>query len=247
LLTVVIWGGGLWLWQNGQDGLSPAAPEPIDIAVNPATFATPTVTATATLTALPTSTPMPTDAPSPEATPTPTLTPTAPPPPSLTPTVVETTTIEADDIVPTSDPLAELAQIVTDANDLLVVYLETGDEVSDEALATLWQGAALADTRAFAEQTRLRYQAPLTVTFTTVETPTVTAIDPTTLSVQTREFWTYEGAQARREALGEYNYTLQLADGDWKIVGYTFRALPVPAELSTITNTTVLTSADTAP
>jgi hypothetical protein len=138
---------------------------------------------------------------------------------------------------------------VADANDLLIVFLENGDEGSDAALELLWQGEALTETRTFANQTRLRYQTPLTVTYTVIETPTVTALSDNTASVQTREFWVYEGPNAKRESLGDYNYTLQETGSVWQVVSYTFRALPIPAELSTLTITTTdtISPAETSP
>jgi hypothetical protein len=75
----------------------------------------------------------------------------------------------------------------------------------------------------------------------------MTILDDDTISVRTREFWTYVGPAARREALGEYDYTLQPDNGTWKIVRYSFRALPVPPELRTITTTDVVTTSSGGP
>ncbi len=140
---------------------------------------------------------------------------------------------------PTLFPLQqdELTQVLDEANTLLIQYLQAPIPAQEAALKTIWIGDALHEIQTFAQTISVKYQTPLTITYRIIGTPTITSTGASSVTIETREFWTFEDADAKKESLSNYVYTLQAKSGGWNIVSYQFNVLPLPTTPIPITNT----------
>jgi hypothetical protein len=251
------WGGLAWFWPSNL--FQPAiTPSPINTitqntvtpthtptnvpSANTSTPAQPTQRATPTATTTATPLPSPTETTAPPPPPTPTLTLTSlPATPTPTPTAV----------LPTATPSSlqpdDPDQLLTIANDSLVQYLEGGAIDDLSVLGGLWAGEALPAVQSFGRQINLKYQQPLSVTYQLIGSPSLTPLAENRIIVQVRELWVFEDSTHRQESLSDYDYTLQLVEGQWRIVAYQFQALPLPTTAIPISNTGIISQTDDGP
>jgi len=237
----LVWGGIAWVWPEFIPRLSSTVTTPAIVqAVLPTATHTPLpATSTATIQpATPTSSPSATPTNIPPTLLPPTATPTATrvvPPASPTPT----SQLPSSGAPQPDDP----GQTLAEANELLIQYLQTPDPDSQTLLETFWAAEALSEVQTFAGKINLKYQKPLTITYTLIGEPVVTPINNDTVVVHSRELWVYQDARGKKESLSDYDYTLQTQDGRWVIIGYQFRVLPLLTTTAPVTSTEVITSA----
>jgi hypothetical protein len=217
-------------------------PTPTSIPTPIPSFA-PQPTATSEPTPIPPPSPSPTPLPA-TSTPVPTATPTPTPiPPTVTPTATPTPTPQA-----TLAP-AEATQVIASveaANDLLraaVVQPSIGNLAELEAY---WQGEALAQAQAFAQDLYERYLRPLEVSFIYVVSPVALQGASSDEAVVTSiETWTYEGPRSSHSERFEFIYTLSRKDDGWVITDYSYRYVSPESLSPTIPATMTITSTAT--
>ncbi len=252
LLWATIWPGLAWLLTGGQLPLMTAARQPA-AAVPVAAPATPTPRPSFT------PTPAPDDAAEAVVLPTATLvvatdTPLLPPSATFTPLPLPTATLRPTSPPPTatatrvlppstlsSEEEAEALQSIIHANNLLVAVMVKPDGQNTSALSLRWRGAALAKVQTFAQDVNQKYNAPLTIRYSTIGVPQISVNAQTgRLQVSSREFWTFESPSATREALVDYQYTLQNINGRRLVVEYDFEVVPLPGNPNAINTTAEL-------
>lgn len=254
LLWAVVWLGLAWLITGGQfPPLVASQPEPAPVVVQLTATATPSPQPAAP-TSTPTGTPSPaetapadaaptatativvatdTPAPRPPTTATATPVPTSPPP-TATPTA--TRVLPAPNL--SSDEQTEVLQGLIHANNLLVAVMEKPDGENTSALSLRWRETALTKVETFAQDVNQKYDAPLIIHYSNIGTPQ-TKVDAQTGRVQviSREFWTFETPSVTREALVDYQYTLQNINDRWLVVQYDFGVVPLPGNPNAINTT----------
>ncbi|HEY85204.1 MAG TPA: hypothetical protein G4N96_08865 [Chloroflexi bacterium] len=264
LLWAIIWGGAVWLFLNSNPTIlratngvqlpvsvtpttltfqpipssTPAPPTPGSVTPKPAaTILIATNTPTATPTPAP---PTPTQAANtPTASPTatrvvslaspsptapPTFTPGPAPPPAFTP-----------------DEETQVFNTLTRANDLLLAAIEAPSDENLAALEAVWQGTALSRATRFVHLINQKYQAPIQASYGIIGAPSIASGAPYELSLESREFWTYQSGGQKKEALSDYKYILQRQGDGWAITFYQFKPVPLFAAPATITTTETIT------
>jgi cytoskeletal protein RodZ len=243
------WGSAAWIWQQPIPIVSSVSMTPLAIqAVSPtATNTSPPVTSPISPTATATTSPSTaTSIPSPSPT-------RVPPSPTLTiATPTATRVVPSPTTMPTIAPSPsislqqnDLAQTLIEANKSLIQYLQAPNSENQTLLEAFWADDALLEVQAFAQKINVKYQRPLTITYTLIDEPIITPIDNTAVTVRSREFWEYEDLNGTKESLSDYEYTLQVKNGGWVITRYQFKVLSLPTTTLPITTTEVITSVET--
>ena len=245
LVWLLVWGGIGWLWVSGLlpvpelalNTLLKREAAPLAAATSVPLTPSPTVTVGNTATLPPTATSAtPVDVTPP--------TPTSPPTDSTGGTAIFTPSTV---LRPTQAAVqqGDFVHRLDEANRSLIQYLQDPQSVGEETLADFWADDALVEARLFAADIALKYQPPLSITYQTLDSATVTPLSPITTTVASREVWTYTAPNRTRSSLGDYVYTFAAREQGWVIVSYEFTILPSPDPLTTtlaITSTEAITS-----
>jgi len=268
LLWMIVWGSAAWLWLNYaptftssavrpatptiQAHSSPSAGQAFQPAPSPTIGPTATsistpeptatiVIATDTPTSSPTAAPLPSAAPSNTPIASPTSTTVVATPQALPATATPTPTILSPPAARSLDEEAGVFDAIASANNLLVEAIQAPTDANLAALESVWQGQALDQVGHFVRQVNQKYPFPLQVRYSIIGLPKVVSDTASTgLLVQSREFWTFEAEDRRREALSDYKYTLQPQGDDWVITFYQFKNIPLPTNPNAITGTEIL-------
>jgi hypothetical protein len=115
-------------------------------------------------------------------------------------------------------------------------------------LEVYWQGEALAQAQAFAQDLYERYLRPLEVSFFYVVSPVALRGTSSDEAVVTSvETWTYEGPRSLHSESFEFIYALSRKDDGWVITEYSYRYVssdflsPTIPATATITSTVTIT------